>query len=158
MGGVPEVHLIHPRQPGLPHTNKHVTTKDPCPSLPRFAATFSTSSAREVEHHHHPLTMLRPSLVPRIGASCRIFRRSLHNVPRLTHDFASDGVPGLLGPAGFDISWTQYQSVMVERLNRLTVGTLTALIPWSHPSIYHEIRGQDLPRNRRVDTSNPAII
>ena len=61
--------------------------------------------------------MLRPRL-PRIALS---LRRSLHNVPPLTHDF-TNGVPGLLSPAGFDIAWTQYQSLMVEKLNNLTVG------------------------------------
>jgi hypothetical protein len=107
-------------QIGIPLYNtgsRHVTGHTPV-----LCRDFSRLRARESEHHQSS-TMLRPSLVPRIGASCRIFRRSLHHVPRLSHDFVSDGVPGLLGPAGFDISWTQYQSLMVDRLNRLTAGT-----------------------------------
>lgn len=64
--------------------------------------------------------MLRPRL-PRIGLSLRTSRRSLHHVPLLTHDF-SNGVPGLLSAPGFDIAWTQYQSLMVEKLNVLTAG------------------------------------
>ncbi|KAH8815196.1 Manganese/iron superoxide dismutase [Xylogone sp. PMI_703] len=61
--------------------------------------------------------MLRPRL-PRIGFS---LRRALHQVPPLTHDFRN-GVPGLLSPAGFNMAWTQYQSLMVEKLNNLIVG------------------------------------
>ncbi|RDL34588.1 uncharacterized protein BP5553_07716 [Venustampulla echinocandica] len=64
--------------------------------------------------------MLRPS-IPRIGRSLNTFRRSLHHVPLLPHNF-QNGVPGLLSPAAFDISWTQYQSLMVEKLNVLTAG------------------------------------
>lgn len=72
-------------------------------------------------------TMLRPAL-PRIGRSLRIgqsnriFRRYLHSVPPLPFEF-KDGVPGLLSPAGFDMAWTQYQTLMVEKLNTLTAGT-----------------------------------
>ena len=90
--------------------------------LSRFSRLFRLYHAKEGKCTPPTSTMLRPSLVPRIGASCRTFRRSLHNVPRLSHDFANEGVPGFLGPAGFDIAWTQYQSLMVERLNRLTAG------------------------------------
>lgn len=71
---------------------------------------------------HHPLStnMLRPALF-RIGNSLKISRRSLHNVPILNHNF-NNGVPGLLSPAGFDMAWTQYQALMVEKLNILTAG------------------------------------
>ena len=80
--------------------------------------------------HLHRQTMLRPAL-PRIGHSLRItnppriFRRTLRtrHVPILSHDF-TNGVPGLLSPAGFDMAWTQYQELMVERLNVLTAGRL----------------------------------
>lgn len=64
--------------------------------------------------------MLRPTL-PRIGHSLRIFRRSLHHVPPLTHDFRN-GITEFLSPEGFDIAWTQYQGLMVEKLNVLTAG------------------------------------
>jgi hypothetical protein len=65
-------------------------------------------------------TMLRPTL-PRIGRALGTFRRSLHSVPPLTHNF-QEGVPGLLSPNGFDMAWTQYQNLMVEKLNVLTAG------------------------------------
>lgn len=29
----------------------------------------------------------------------------------------------MLSPEGFDISWTQYQGYVVDKLNRLTAGT-----------------------------------
>ncbi|KAF4636091.1 hypothetical protein G7Y89_g1987 [Cudoniella acicularis] len=64
--------------------------------------------------------MLRPTL-PRIGRSLGIFRRSLHRVPLLAHEF-SKGVPGLLSPSGFDVAWTQYQKLMIDKLNLLTAG------------------------------------
>ncbi|KAI9829505.1 MAG: hypothetical protein M1819_006325 [Sarea resinae] len=78
--------------------------------------------------------LLRPAHgVLRAGSSC--LRRSvgpsiqqsrrIHHVPPLTHDeaFKKDGVPGLLSAEGFDIAWTQYQGLMVEKLNLLTGGT-----------------------------------
>ncbi len=64
--------------------------------------------------------MLRPRLF-RIGNSLRTFRRSVHSAPSLTHDFR-EGVPGLLSPQGFDMAWTQYQSLMLEKLSNLTAG------------------------------------
>jgi Fe-Mn family superoxide dismutase len=69
--------------------------------------------------------MLRPTL-PRIGRSLRTFHRSLHSVPPLTHNFR-EGVPGLLSPNGFDMAWTQYQSLMVEKLNVLIAGMSTSI-------------------------------
>jgi superoxide dismutase, Fe-Mn family len=37
------------------------------------------------------------------------------------HDFR-EGVPGLLSPQGFDMAWTQYQGLMLEKLSSLTAG------------------------------------
>jgi hypothetical protein len=68
---------------------------------------------------HRP-SMLRPRLF-RIGNSLRTFRRSVHSVPNLIHDFR-EGIPGLLSPQGFDMAWTQYQSLMLEKLSSLTAG------------------------------------
>jgi hypothetical protein len=67
------------------------------------------------------LKMLRPCL-PRAGLLLKSFRRGLRSLPPLSHNF-QDGVPGLLSPAGFDMAWTQYQSLMIEKLDALTVGT-----------------------------------
>ncbi|KAI0845141.1 manganese and iron superoxide dismutase [Daldinia vernicosa] len=69
--------------------------------------------------------MLRPRL--RIPRASRLWRpapssRSIHHVPHLDIN-PEDGVPGLLSPGGFDFAWTQYQQLVVERLNILTAGT-----------------------------------
>jgi hypothetical protein len=74
-------------------------------------------------------TMLRPTL-PRIGHSLRSFRRSLHSVPPLVHDYRETGIPEFLSPEGFNIAWTQYQSLIVERLNALTSGKPTEALPF----------------------------
>lgn len=50
-------------------------------------------------------------------------RRQLHNVPTLQHDF-SEGVPNLMSPGGFAIAWTDYMTLMVEKLNALTTGKI----------------------------------
>lgn len=66
-------------------------------------------------------TMLRPCL-PRIGRALMTSRRSLHHMPALSHDF-SKGVPEFLGPLAFELSWTRYQQLMLDELNKITVGT-----------------------------------
>ena len=48
-------------------------------------------------------------------------QQGLHVVPLLGEDF-TDGIPDFLSPAAFDMAWTQYQSLMVEKLNILTGG------------------------------------
>ncbi|KAI0175608.1 manganese and iron superoxide dismutase [Hypoxylon sp. FL1284] len=70
--------------------------------------------------------MLRPRL--RILGASRLWRpaisaRSLHNVPGLYQFKTSEGVPGLLSPAGFAMSWTQYMQFVIEKLNALTADT-----------------------------------
>ncbi|KAL2065044.1 hypothetical protein VTL71DRAFT_4184 [Oculimacula yallundae] len=64
--------------------------------------------------------MLRP-ILPRARFCLNTFRRSLVTVPEINPNF-NNGVPGLLSPEGFNIAWTQYQSLMVEKLNRLVAG------------------------------------
>ncbi|EON66696.1 hypothetical protein W97_05942 [Coniosporium apollinis CBS 100218] len=53
-------------------------------------------------------------------------RRWKHHVPTLTnaeqHDFVRNGVPGLLSPDAYGYAWTQYQQMMVDKLNSLTQG------------------------------------
>lgn len=67
--------------------------------------------------------MFRPRLrIPRAGLARPIQRRSMHHVPSLSHDFR-DGVPGLLSAQGFDIAWTQYMTLMLDKLNALVAGT-----------------------------------
>ena len=49
----------------------------------------------------------------------------MHDVPTLTYhnEFAEHGVGGLLSRDGYKIAWTDYQSLMVQRLNDITAGT-----------------------------------
>src|SRR3989442_78020 len=70
--------------------------------------------------------MLRP-ILPRARFCLNFFRRSLVTVPEINPNF-NNGVPGLLSPAGFDIAWTQYQGLMVEKLNNLIAGTSIRLL------------------------------
>ncbi|KEY70662.1 hypothetical protein S7711_02262 [Stachybotrys chartarum IBT 7711] len=81
------------------------------------------------QRQHHK-AMLRTSLrIPRqvLGAGLRVAAcpgasRHLHHVPSLTHSYP-DGVPNLLSAGGFNIAWTDYMTLMTEKLNALTVGT-----------------------------------
>jgi Fe-Mn family superoxide dismutase len=55
-------------------------------------------------------------------------KRNIHRVPQLAHDayFKKNGVPDLLSPAAFDFAWTQYQALLVDKLNLLTQDTVDA--------------------------------
>lgn len=76
--------------------------------------------------------MIRPRLrTPRLGASFTPrtafgvnSRRCLHNVPKLRHDYTETGVPNLMSPAGFSIAWSDYMTLVTEKLNALTAGLL----------------------------------
>jgi Fe-Mn family superoxide dismutase len=56
-------------------------------------------------------------------------RRSFHSVPKLRHDYAETGVPNLMSPAGFSIAWTDYMTLVTEKLNELTAGARFPDIP-----------------------------
>ncbi|PGH17860.1 hypothetical protein AJ80_04683 [Polytolypa hystricis UAMH7299] len=51
--------------------------------------------------------------------------RGAHRVPQLAQDsiFVQDGVPNVLSPEGYNLAWTQYQGLMMHKLNALTAGT-----------------------------------
>nr|POE63263.1 putative 37s ribosomal protein s26b, mitochondrial [Quercus suber] len=51
-------------------------------------------------------------------------QRSLHGVPPLGFDkqFAEHGIPGLLSADAFRMAWTQYQGMIIAKLNELTAG------------------------------------
>ncbi|KAI8310323.1 37S ribosomal protein S26 [Colletotrichum sp. SAR11_59] len=69
--------------------------------------------------------MFRSTLrIPRMSVAARVVRqqRSVHYVPQLRHDF-NEGVPGLLSADGYDMAWTQYMTLMIDKLNALTAGT-----------------------------------
>ncbi|KAM3414468.1 hypothetical protein BST61_g9632 [Cercospora zeina] len=66
-------------------------------------------------------TTITTTAVRSISATSR-FRH--HRVPPLAFDdtFAERGVPGLFSPDGYRLAWTQYQSLLVQKLNELTAG------------------------------------
>ncbi|KAG6053136.1 hypothetical protein E4U17_005002 [Claviceps sp. LM77 group G4] len=73
--------------------------------------------------------MFRSRVLPRVGKSLGLglrttvnARRCLHRVPALPHDY-SQGVPNLMSRSGFQIAWTENMSMLLEKLNALTVGT-----------------------------------
>ena len=73
-------------------------------------------------------------LRPRIIRALPTLRRSIHRLPPL--EKFQEGIPGLLTQDGFRIAWTEYQGLMLEKLNALTVGAysliwpLQSLSPW----------------------------
>ncbi|KAH7328813.1 superoxide dismutase [Stachybotrys elegans] len=72
-----------------------------------------------------PRQALGAGLAQRATATAPAFaaRRHLHHVPTLPHDYSKEGVPNLMSPGGFALAWTDYMTLMVEKLNALTVGT-----------------------------------
>ncbi|KAF9880033.1 superoxide dismutase [Colletotrichum karsti] len=71
--------------------------------------------------------MFRSTLrIPRILAAAapavRHQQRSMHAIPQLAHDFSA-GVPGLLSADGFDMAWTKYMTLTLDKLNALIAGT-----------------------------------
>ncbi|KAG9237598.1 superoxide dismutase [Amylocarpus encephaloides] len=70
--------------------------------------------------------MLRPTIAPRAGRSLlRNPRRFLHQVPLLQHEYKHGVGPKddlFMSAGGFEVAWTQYQGLMVEKLNALTAG------------------------------------
>ena len=51
----------------------------------------------------------------------------MHNPPYLPYKeaFSEEGIPGLMSSAGFKIAWTDYQSLLINKLNELTAGEET---------------------------------
>jgi hypothetical protein len=56
----------------------------------------------------------------------------------LQHDdyYKENGVPEFMSPEAFDFSWTQYQTLLVDKLNLLTQGQSTCPAGFSRP---HEL-------------------
>lgn len=79
---------------------------------------------------------LRPSTTKTTSTASKfaapLAARSIHHVPSLTHDF-SEGVPNLMSPGGFNIAWSEYMALTVEKLNALTAGSL--FTPRALPSL-----------------------
>ncbi|KAK6614476.1 superoxide dismutase [Botrytis cinerea] len=70
------------------------------------------------------------SRFPRIGRSVqKNFIRSIsQHIPPLKHDF-SNGIPEFIGPQAFELAWTSYQKLMVDKLSDAIAGGLF-LITW----------------------------
>ncbi|KAL8370818.1 hypothetical protein RB595_000928 [Gaeumannomyces hyphopodioides] len=72
--------------------------------------------------------MLRPRIpLPRLGRLARIPQaRFIHKLRPLKHDFAEKGIGEeghqFLSPEAVDFAYTQYQTLVLEKLNKLTVG------------------------------------
>ncbi len=58
-----------------------------------------------------------------------------HRLPTLPHDetYSEHGVDGFLSPEGYDLAWTQYQSMMIEKLNTMTMGMPRCLLLYQNP-------------------------
>ncbi|KAJ5092944.1 hypothetical protein N7456_008805 [Penicillium angulare] len=54
--------------------------------------------------------------------------RGIHRIPQLQHDaqYKQNGISEFMSPEAFDFSWTQYQSLLVDKLNLLTQDTADA--------------------------------
>lgn len=61
------------------------------------------------------------SFNPSLSAGFNAARRSLHSVPALPHDY-SQGVPNLMSAGGFAIAWTDYMTLMLDKLNAMVAG------------------------------------
>lgn len=76
---------------------------------------------------------------PCIDSPHRLQLRTLLTRPQINNEklFRKHGVPGLLSKEGFDISWTQYQSYIIEQLNDRVAGTPDAASPPRHLLLKH---------------------
>lgn len=65
----------------------------------------------------------KASLVKHIGPR-QLQRRKLHTVPDLHYHktFSEEGIPGLMSNVGYRIAWTDYEGMVVNKLNELTAG------------------------------------
>ena len=68
--------------------------------------------------HYQARTSLRQQLQPLTQ------RRRIHQLPALLHHetFKREGVPGLLSPTGYQIAWTSYEGMIIDKLNGLVAG------------------------------------
>ena len=48
----------------------------------------------------------------------------MHRIPQLQHDnaYKENGISEFMSPEAFDFAWTQYQTLLVDKLNLLTQG------------------------------------
>lgn len=89
------------------------------------STSTSTITSRSLHLQH---TRTRPILP--ILASTQLFpsssqRRSVHIIPQLPNqdEYIQSGLQPLFSGPGFDMVWRQYQSYLIDNLNRLVAGT-----------------------------------
>jgi len=140
-------------------------------STPRARHPTTTPRSITRSHHHarrhtytHTYNMLRPRLIraplrPRLSSAPAQSRllplacqaRSLHSVPPLDYNLkneaVTEGLGDFLSPSAFNISWTQYQTHILERLNALTHGMSSSSLS---PSV--SAPRDSLPQARTADT------
>ncbi|RAH64353.1 mitochondrial 37S ribosomal protein mS42 [Aspergillus aculeatinus CBS 121060] len=63
-----------------------------------------------------------------VSALPRIQSRAIHRVPTLAYgdQYQGNGIAEFMSPEAFDFSWTQYQTLLVDKLNLLTQDTIDA--------------------------------
>lgn len=109
-----------PASPARPPTQTCLSP--PClPVAPRARCRLSLyapaplrRAARESQAHCRPRQNVR---------SVRAVRAN-HTMPPLVNDitYQAEGINGVFTPEAYNIAWTQYQSHLVDNLNRLVVG------------------------------------
>ncbi|KAJ6161217.1 hypothetical protein N7470_004613 [Penicillium chermesinum] len=75
-----------------------------------------------------PSALRAASLKTPSSVLSRFQARGLHQIPQLQHDsyFKAHGVPDFMSPEAYDFAWTQYQTLLVDKLNLLTNDTIDA--------------------------------
>ncbi len=93
------------------------------PSKQRCAAVTNTSLHQRSSPAAQRDEWERPGVSARRGLATQPTGFEGHRLPALPHDatYAEHGVDGFLSPEGFDLAWTQYQSMMIEKLNTMTI-------------------------------------
>lgn len=94
-------------------------------SLPqRCAASTHAPTLTPCIRTGHRDERKRPLASARRGLATHLTGFEGHQLPSLVHGdtYAEHGVNGFLSPEGFDLAWTQYQSLIIEKLNQMTVG------------------------------------
>ncbi|KAL1303678.1 hypothetical protein AAFC00_007032 [Neodothiora populina] len=88
------------------------------------AAAAAAAAAAACRSASSPAASILPRATIASSLRQRRERRELHQVQQLSYEkeFVEHGVPGLLSRDGFDISWTKYQALMMEKLNEITAG------------------------------------
>ncbi|KAJ5156399.1 hypothetical protein N7492_009202 [Penicillium capsulatum] len=75
-----------------------------------------------------PSALRAASLAPAPTSALRLQARGIHHVPQLQHEnvYKTEGIPEFMSPDAFNFAWTQYQTLLVDKLNLLTQDTVDA--------------------------------